>query len=156
MSQDEFFTPGHRPTPASRTPAIIGFLFGGAVILMLGFMGSMWRGESESDRAAPALELLAPTTSDTVENPVVIRFRTPADLRLERRGWVAGDLHVHAMVDDREIMPAAADITAEAGAYAWRLPPLEPGTYRIHLTWAARDHANLAGPADTIRIHIRD
>jgi hypothetical protein len=153
--RNEFFAdeqPG--APPPSRTPAIIAFLVAGAVILTLGFVGSLFRDREPVERV-PALRLLAPAAGDTVDNPVVLRFSTPADLRLGRAGWTAGDLHLHAMAGQREIMPAAADITVAGGGFSWRLPALSPGEHRIHLTWAGRSHANLSGPSDTIRIFIR-
>jgi hypothetical protein len=137
----------------SRTPAIIGFLIGGAVVLALGFVGSMRR-DAGGD-SAPALRLLAPADGDTVDNPVVLRFTTPADLRLQRDGWIADDLHLHALADHRELMPGAAEITTDGESFSWTLQPLQPGEHRVYLTWAGRNHANIAGPTDTIRIIVR-
>jgi len=136
----------------NRTPAIIGFLFAGAVILLLGFFGD--RIGTGGDDAPPALRILAPT--DSAANPVVLRFRTDAPLELHPgMGWMADELHLHAMVDDVEIMPAAADLRAAGDAWEWQLPPLEPGTHRIYLTWAGRHHGNLAGDTDTVRVIVR-
>lgn len=142
------------PPPAARTPAIIGFLIAGAVILGLGFLASLRQAAEPITTVAPPLYIVAPGHGDTVANPVTIRFRTSADLQLGRAGWTAGDLHLHAMADDREIMPAAADITLAGPQFTWRLPPLEPGTRRLYLTWAGRDHRNLVGIADTVHLHI--
>jgi hypothetical protein len=139
---------------AARTPAIIGFLIAGAVILVLGFLASLRQAAEPVTAAAPPLYIVAPIHGDTVANPVTIRFHTPADLQLGRAGWTAGDLHLHVMADDREIMPAAADISATGTQFDWRLPPLEPGTRRLYLTWAGRDHRNLIGIADTVYLHV--
>ena len=137
----------------SRTPAIIGFLIAGALILGLGFFGN--RIGTGGDDALPALRIAAPVDGDSVANPVIIRFTTPADLELhEGMGWMAGELHLHAMVDGAEIMPAAADIRPSADGWEWRLAPLEAGPRTLHLTWAGRHHGNLAGPTDTVRIHV--
>ncbi|HEX6134373.1 MAG TPA: hypothetical protein VFZ24_10420 [Longimicrobiales bacterium] len=142
-------------TRPSRAPAVIGFLAAGAVLLGASFLAGR-AGDTES-RGVPALELVRPTSDDTLVNPLVLEFRTPASLRLDAdAGWSAGDLHLHAIVDGREIMPAAADITPRGASFLWRLPRLEPGTRRIHLTWAGRHHGNLRGPADTIVVHVRD
>lgn len=139
---------------SARTPAIIGFLVAGAAILGIGFLANLRQGADPVGAAVPPLYIAAPAHGDTVSNPVSIRFRTPADLQLGRSGWAAGDLHLHAMADDREIMPAAADITATGPDFVWRLPALPPGTRRLHLTWAGRDHRNVAGVADTVHVHI--
>lgn len=155
----EFFVddPGLRHArrgPPSRTPAIVGFLIGGAVILALGFIGTAFDDDAGTD-AVPELRVLGPASGDTVDNPVVLRFTTPADLRLERTGWGAGDLHLHAMADHREIMPGPHDITVEDGAFAWRLPELQPGAHRVYLTWAGRNHVNLRGRTDTVSVYVR-
>jgi hypothetical protein len=146
------------PDPAGaapgRTPAIIGFLIAGAVILGLGFLAGLRGGGGDGDSAVPPLHILAPAHGDTVTNPVILRFYTPAALRIERFGWGAGDLHVHVMADAREIMPAAADIESDGDAFVWRLPPLDAGPRRLYLTWAARDHRNLVGIADTVLLHV--
>ncbi|HEX6309734.1 MAG TPA: hypothetical protein VFZ69_16275 [Longimicrobiales bacterium] len=140
--------------PPSRAPAIIGFLIAGALLVAASMLA-----DSRDDTAGdvPALEIVRPATGDSVANPVSLEFRTPAPLHLDdAMGWAADDLHLHAMVGDREVMPAAADIQPRGDGFLWRLPMLEPGTHRIHLTWAGRHHGNLRGPADTITVHVRD
>jgi hypothetical protein len=140
------------PAP-TRTPAIIGFLMAGAVILGASFFVSTL-GDGSNDNVPP-LTITAPAPGDTVTNPVIIVFRTPGALEFDpAMGWMAGDLHLHAMVGTREIMPAAADIVATDSAYTWRLPMLDTGSYRLYLTWAGRHHGNLRGEADTVPVHI--
>jgi hypothetical protein len=136
----------------ARIPAIAGFLVAGAAVLLIGFLFGE-RGPSER-APLPPLRILEPASGDVVRHPVTLRFTTPAELRLTRSGWTAGELHLHLMVDDRELMPAAADITAAETSFSWRLPPLTPGTHRIYLTWAGRHHGNLAGESDTITLRI--
>lgn len=138
----------------ARSVAIVGFLAAGALILGLGFcLGGR---EPSAGTIAP-LRIQAPATGDTVANPVVITFATPAALQLDATmGWSADEMHLHAMVDSVEVMPAAADITPLADTlFAWRLPVLPRGQSRIHLTWAGRHHGNLAGVSDTIHVHVR-
>lgn len=141
-------------TPAhSRTPAVIGFLVAGAALLGVSFLASL-RNSTGDD--VPALEILAPTSGDTVENPVVLEFRTAVAFGHDPAlGWSAGELHLHALIGDREIMPAAADITPGDATFAWRLPPLPPGTHHIRLTWAGRQHGNLSRGSDTTVVHVR-
>jgi len=138
----------------SRTPVIIGFLLAGAAILGASFLASVLR-RSTPD-SLPPLEIIAPVDGDSTSNPVTLTFRTPAPLHLDdAMGWSADDLHIHAIVDGVEIMPAAADISAHGDStFDWRLPPIEPGSRRIYLTWAARNHGNLAADTDTITIHL--
>lgn len=136
------------------TPAIVGFLVVGALLLAVGFLLGN-RDGSDARVQPPALRVLAPASGDSVENPVVLTFRTTAPLELGAAGWAAGDLHLHAMVDDTEHMPAGSDITAGDSIFTWQLPPLHPGAHRIHLTWAARHHGNMIGRTDTVRVHVR-
>lgn len=140
------------PQP-SRTPAIIGFLIAGALILGASFFVSTLDRDGNDD--VPPIAIDAPASGDTLTNPVTIRFRTPGDLAFDSAmGWMAGDLHLHAMAGDREIMPAAVDIAGADSAFTWRLPDLDPGTHRIYLTWAGRHHGNLRGQADTVVVHL--
>jgi hypothetical protein len=140
--------------PHSRTPAIIGFLIAGAVILGASFFVSTLDGSSDDD--VPPLSILHPASGDSVSNPLSVMFRTTDALRLDPgMGWIAGDLHVHAMAGSREIMPAASDIVVTDSAFVWRLPDLDPGTHRLYLTWAGRHHGNLRGIADTVIVHVR-
>lgn len=138
---------------ASRTPAIIGFLIAGLLVLGLGFFGD--RFTAGGDQQLPPLTLVSPRSGDSVANPVMLQFRTPAQLELHSgMGWMAGELHLHAMVDGTEVMPAAADIRAAGDGWEWQLPPLEPGNRQVHLSWAGRHHGNLTTPSDTARIHV--
>lgn len=139
---------------SSRTPAIVGFLIAGFLVLAIGWIVSS-RGGGPRHAAVPPLRVIAPASGDTVDNPVALEFRTPAALKSGPAGWVADDLHLHAMVDDREIMPAAADIQSGDSTFVWRLPRLETGARRIHLTWAGRHHGNLVGPRDTVVVYVR-
>lgn len=137
----------------NRTPAIIGFLIAGAIILALGFLAGQGGGADDLD-SVPGLSVIRPQSGDTVANPVAVEFTTPAALELGPAGWVARDLHLHIMVDGRELMPAAADIEPAGAGFVWILPPLEPGDRRLYLTWAGRHHGNLRGQTDTIEVHI--
>ena len=138
----------------NRTPAIIGFLIAGALILAVGFIAGM-RDGSPAD-GLPALAVISPADGDSLSNPITLEFTTPAPLRLGTAGWMAGDMHLHLMAGDTELMPAASDITAGETSFTWQLPRLPAGTHRVYLTWAGRHHGNLAGTTDTLRLHIRD
>lgn len=144
---------GTSRTPPNRTPAIIGFLVAGAVILGASFFVTNLGGGSYDD--VPPITIEAPASGDTVTNPVTIVFSTPGALEFDpAMGWLAEDLHLHVMIGSREIMPAAADIAVTGSAYTWRLPALDTGAHRLYLTWAGRHHGNLRGETDTISIHI--
>lgn len=137
----------------NRTPAIIGFLVAGALILTFGFLAGLRNGSDDMD-GVPALRVQAPAPGDTVENPVRVLFTTPAPLELGPMGWAASDLHLHIMVDGTEHMPAAGDIESADGTFTWTLPPLDPGDRTFHLTWAGRHHGNLRGVTDTVTVTV--
>lgn len=140
-------------TPSARTPAIIGFLVVGAVILGASFFVSTLNRDGYD--AIPPISIIGPASGDTVSNPVTITFRTPGALAYDdAMGWMAGELHLHAMVSGTEIMPAAADIAPGDSLFTWRLPAVEPGEHRIYLTWAGRHHGNLRGQADTVAVFV--
>lgn len=141
-------------TQSNARPLVIGgFLAAGLIILALGFLARTPGGARE-DRV-PAIVVLDPATGDTVRGTVTVRFRTTDELSLGTQGWTAGELHLHAMVDGVELMPAAADISGADSTFAWRLPPLPPGDRTLYLTWAGRHHGNLRGATDTVRFHVR-
>lgn len=137
----------------NRTPAIVGFLIAGTIILALGFLAGQSGGGDDLDRV-PDLSITSPQPGDTLTNPVAVEFMTPASLELGPAGWVARDMHLHIMVDGTELMPAAADIQPAGAGFVWTLPPLEAGDRRIYLTWAGRNHGNLRGRTDTVQLHI--
>lgn len=139
----------------SRTAAIVGFLLAGGIILALGFL----RGgpDDEPTGAPPALHILSPADGDSVPAPLQLTFMTDAPLHLDpMMGWVADEMHLHAMVSGTEVMPAAADIrpAGDARQWVWHLPAVTPGEHTIFLTWAGRHHGNLAGATDTVRIRV--
>jgi hypothetical protein len=137
---------------AARPAVIAGFLIAGAIILAIGFLVPGPTGAP--DDRVPPIRVLAPADGDTLQGPVTVRFRTTSELSLKQEGWTAGELHLHAMVDELEIMPAAADVAGSDSVFEWRLPALEPGDRRLYLTWAGRHHGNLRGVTDTIRFHL--
>ena len=128
----------------------------GAAILGASFLASsLDRGASDGDDVPP-ISIVEPAQGDTIADSPLLVFRTDAPLELHPgMGWMAGDLHLHAMVGEREIMPAAADIQARDSLWTWQLPVLGPGTHRLHLTWAGRHHGNLRGRTDTVTVHVR-
>ena len=136
-----------------RAPAIAGFLIAGALLLAISFFAD--RHPRSRTPELPSIRILAPRSGEDVINPVTVRFTTPAPLRLSTNGWTAGDLHLHAMIDGVELMSSAVAIQMQRDTFTWQLPPLETGAHRIYLTWAARQHANLAGTTDTITVTVR-
>jgi hypothetical protein len=140
-------------TTPNRTPAIIGFLVAGAVILGASFFVSALDRDSYDN--VPPISIASPASGDTVTNPLTLVFRTTDELAFDpAMGWMAGDLHLHTIVGSTELMAAAADIVVTDSAYTWRLPPLDTGAHRLYLTWAGRHHGNLRSETDTIVVHV--
>ncbi len=129
----------------SRKAAIIGFLIAGAALLGL----SMF---AQSHRTAATVDVPRRDVVDVVLAPdgsVVLRFRTPAPLALTSMGWVAGNLHLHALVDSVTRMAGAADLAhVAADTFQWTLPPLDAGAHEVSLFWADMDHRDIG---DSIR-----
>lgn len=119
---------------------------------LLGFGAS-----DEGVRAAPpAVTLLAPADGAVVPDPVPLVFRTTADLSPQPGGWGAGDLHLHAEVDGREVMPGGGDIVRlEGERYKWSLALGASGSYAIRLLWAGPDHRPMPATASpSLRVRI--
>lgn len=138
--------------PRSRAPLILGFLLAGGALLGLGLCTRRVQQLPTAAAAAPPIELLAPRAGDTVRGELVLRFRTSAPLALSGHGWMAGDLHPHAILDGRELMAGAGDISARADTFSWRLPLPGLGEHTLLLGWASRSHAMAADTAhQTVR-----
>lgn len=105
---------------------------------------------------APSLVVIAPGAGDTVTAPIELRFTAGNDLALGPMGWASGALHLHAWVDGREVMPAAADIRDTGdGTFVWTLP-LEPGSRTVQLRWAGMDHGDIeAGASRAVGVVVR-
>lgn len=109
-------------------------------------------GGSKGD--ARPLTVLRPADGATVPDSVELIFQTDAPLRNSPMGWMAGSLHLHAVIDGREIMPAAADIREiGTGRYRWTLPPLGEGDHVLRLYWAGLDHRAVPeGASNAVRL----
>lgn len=137
-------------------PVVITFLIGGALILTLGF----WAGSRERGPAkeiVPQLTLIEPTDGAVVGQPLELLFEAPARLGMGPGGWGTRRLHLHALVDGVEIMPAATDIQAVGeNRYRWVLSNISPGRHEIRLQWAGLDHRPISeGASETVVIEVR-
>ena len=127
-------------TPDPRTRLILGFLIGGAILVGVSMFASGTRGSE--DVTVPARDII--TRDTAVANPVRLVFRTDPPLALTPMGWMAGDMHLHVLVDSVPLMAGAQDIEAlPGGGFAWTLPPIAPGTHNIRLFWSDERHAPL-------------
>jgi len=148
---------GPQRTPVSHTPAIVGILLAGAVILVVG----LWLGRNgiggDPGRAVPPLTLVSPAPGDVIAPDARIVFESPRLVKAPE-GWRSGRLHLHAVLDGVELMPGAADIEPlrQHGRFAWRLPPLGAGAHEILLRWSGPDHRPLEeGATPVVRFEVR-
>ncbi|HUH13172.1 MAG TPA: hypothetical protein VMK65_08685 [Longimicrobiales bacterium] len=115
----------------------------------------LWLVEEPAD--AQEIVLLRPAEGTEVGGPVELIFETPAPLTLGPRGWMAGEAHLHASVDGRELMPAAADIeSVGAQRFRWVIPALAPGERTLRLYWSDMSHRPLdEGASREVRVRAR-
>lgn len=147
---------GAGPAPAgSPMPAVVGILIAGAAVLLLG----LWFGRDgiggTPGRMVPQITLVEPGPGAVADAGVRVVFETRGLVEAPE-GWRAGRLHLHAVLDGVELMPAAADIEPLGeGRYAWRLAPLAAGAHTIQLRWSGPDHAPLAeGATSAVVIEV--
>jgi hypothetical protein len=141
--------------PSGTLPAIIGLALAGIGILALG----LWLGTRERVPAVPALTLVTPAAGEAVDRPLVLVFDvSPTRLRIGPGGWGVGTLHIHAWIDEREFMPAAADIEyiGSPARYRWVIDGVEPGERTARVGWSDAQHRPVAaGMSDTVRFTVR-
>jgi hypothetical protein len=135
-------------------PVIIGI---GLTIILLVVLGNIAQQRRQQQAAAaPVLRVLQPRPGVSVDSPLVIQFTTTAPLALHPTGWGAGNLHLHALVNGVEYMPAAAEITRRDSLYHWTLPAVARGRLELFLGWADQRHRALqAGASDTVTAMLR-
>jgi hypothetical protein len=141
-------------TAASTRVAVIGLALGGLFILALGF----WLGSRPRTPAIPALTIVEPAAGAVIDRPIELVFDVDhGRLRVGPGGWGVGTIHVHAWIDGRELMPAAADIEPIGEArYRWTIAHAEPGERALHIGWSDLYHQPIAeGMSATVRVTIR-
>jgi hypothetical protein len=137
------------PRP-SLVPVIIGFALAGFFILALGFWVAF---RPKPEDSVPVVTLIEPANDTVIAGMLTLQFSTTADLRLQPTGWGAGRYHLHAMVGNRELMPAAADIRDLGNnTFTWTLPALLD-TATVQLVWSLPNHRRLTDGA-TNPVHI--
>lgn len=145
---------------ASVRSTVIAFVVLGITVLSLGFWvaGLDRTSDPFSLQAAPPVTIIEPADGDAVGSSITLVFETPARLQLYPSGWAAGRLHLHAIVDGIEIMPAAVDIEAVGrNRFTWKLPAQRPGPRTIRLEWATPDHQPVeAGGSSEIQVYVQE
>lgn len=129
------------------------------MLALLGF--GLWvdreaRQISAIEPLPPEIVLLEPTDGGTVSGPVELVFEAEAELRRGPGGWQSGPFHLHAAVDEREIMPGGDDIRRVAGSrYIWTLRPVPPGQRTLRLFWSDHRHSEVAGGgSQAVRVNV--
>lgn len=142
-------------SPIVQMVAGLGILMVAAGIIV-GTVQALRPGPELPADGAPALILLAPQTGDTIDGAIPLHFTAGDSLQLGGMGWASGELHVHAYVDGREFMPAAADIEAlPDGTFRWTLAAAS-GNRIVQLRWAGMNHGPIdAGQSAPVEVLVR-
>lgn len=151
------------PPVAGRGGGLSEWLLGaiGVGMILLALVVLVRGGASDGDVPAasqPAtLTLLAPADGATVPNPLELELRVPARLRAGPMGWEADGFHLHAAIDDRELMAAPGQVQPLGGdRYRWTIPGVPAGRRRVRLFWSGADHAEVVGTSSAVaEIEVR-
>ncbi|CAN5861498.1 hypothetical protein BH23GEM3_BH23GEM3_07440 [soil metagenome] len=139
--------PTRQGPPVSRRGMVVGVLL--VVLALLGF--GLWvdheaRQISATGPLPPEIVLLEPTNGATVSGPLELVFEAEAELRRGPGGWQSGPFHIHAAIDEREIMPGGDDIRRVSGIrYIWTIRSIPPGQRTLRLFWSDHRHQEVAG-----------
>ena len=142
------------PRSARVLDGVLGLIGGVMILLAVGVL--LWGGEPDGGAAAetgtaPPITLIEPAGNVIAAGPVPVVFEVPVRLRQGPSGWHAESLHLHARVDEIEIMPAADEIQPLGGdRYRWMLS-LPPGQHTLRLSWSDPNHAPLPDGASAAR-----
>ena len=140
------------PPSRSLLPVFIGV---GLTIVFLFGLGYLANQRRNAQPATPALRVLAPGGAP-VDSPLIVRFTSSRPLQLTANGWISGDWHLHARINDVEYMPAAAEISRADSSYVWTIPAVQRGPLTLKLGWADRRHRETsAGSSDVVRTILR-
>ncbi|MBV9775141.1 MAG: hypothetical protein JO040_14405 [Gemmatimonadetes bacterium] len=131
-----------------------------AILLALFFLvrGGSDTGASGGVAAPPTLVIVSPTDGATVSGAFPVVFRSGGELRQTPAGWtLAGRYHLHAGVDETELMAGPRDVQPLGnGRYRWTVPALPAGGHRLVLRWAGPSHAPLrTGESEPVVITSR-
>lgn len=136
---------------------MLGWIGGAMVVAAVYLLLFGGPGDSEvaSTAPPPVLEVLEPSTGDSLAHPLQIRFRVDAPFTRQPGGWGSGGYHLHASVDGREIMPRPSDIQRlGASTYRWTFPPIPAESASIRLFWSDRAHQPISRGGDPIQIQL--
>jgi hypothetical protein len=144
---EESPTPPLPPARANRA-VIIAFLIAGFALVAVSMLAQKLRNPVK--RTAPAIRIIGGDTV-TFANGATIRFVTTAPLVSSAHGWIAGDLHPHALIDQQMIMPMGTDIASVAAdTFVLSLPHLDTGVHHLRLYWADGTHKAIGDSAHVI------
>ena len=135
-------------------PVFIGVFLTATLLAVLAYLASKRIAEIS---AVPTLSIISPKMNEAVDSPLVVRFTASTPVALRPTGWGVANLHLHAWVNDQQIMPAAADIH-DLGAmmYEWKMPAVgRDRAIRLHLGWADMAHKPVPeGNSDEIQFDL--
>jgi len=105
----------------------------------------------------PPLAIVTPKTGATVQSPVIVVFKTPADLSMmtvAEHGMAMGP-HLHVELDGRVTMPTFKQVTRlNPTTYQVTVGPAKPGAHAIRVYWASKDHKPIS-PVQVVTALVR-
>src|SRR5216684_1109358 len=105
----------------------------------------------------PPLAIVTPKTGATVQSPVIVVFKTPADLSMmtvAEHGMAMGP-HLHVELDGRVTMPTFKQVTRlNPTTYQVNVGPAKPGAHAIRVYWASTDHKPIS-PVQVVTALVR-
>jgi hypothetical protein len=132
----------------SNRGVIVAFLIGGAALLGVSLFAYVVR--QRVPERAPAIRFIRQADGAGMRDSE-IWFVTDAQLHSTSQGWMAGDLHPHALIDNTMIMPMQNDIRAVGGdTFALHPGRLMNGSHTIRLFWADGAHVATGDTAVTV------
>ncbi|HUP89052.1 MAG TPA: hypothetical protein VM100_06880 [Longimicrobiales bacterium] len=142
-------------TRKSIMPVVVGIALTAVLLVFLAYAASKRRAEID---AVPRLTLLSPTEGASVTLPLIVRFTSTVPLELQSMGWTAASHHLHAWLDNTQLMPAAKDIhKIDGNTYEWRIDQTPHGDQmQFRLSWADMKHNPIPeGASRQITLSIR-
>jgi hypothetical protein len=135
-----------------------GMLLMAAVLLVTSAIGAISRAGAPSSGPLPELTLHSPVDGALVNAPLTLRFEGGAALAQMRGGWGAGEYHLHAEIDGREVMPGPRDIRPVGGGlHEWTFGRIESGEYTLRLYWSDTAHRPVSdGATAPVTIRLSD
>ncbi len=134
--------------PLTLPDRLLGFIGGAMIAAAIGLLLFSGIRSDGAGPQPPALRLVSPGDGDIVQAPLTLTFLSEVPLTPGPGGWGTGEYHVHAMIDNVEVMAGPSDVVRGTdGHYRWTIPAAGPGKKSIRLFWSDANHVPVVGEA---------